>query len=86
MAVSGSTIRAFTVRMRDGAPTAIGAVMNVHPSVAYSDRGNERRGTLDDAIEALRLGQSVTIDAGNMQFVELCRRMDRDVLKQECHQ
>lgn len=86
MAIAGSTVRAFQVQMRDGKPTATGPMMNVHPSAAYSDKLSERKGSLDDAIAALGTGKIVMVDGGSMQFVELCKRMDRGVLKQECHQ
>lgn len=86
MAIAGSTVRAFAVQMKGGNPTAVGATMNVHPSVAYSDVLAQSKGSLDEAITALRQGQTVTVDAGNMQFVELCRRMRHGDFRQECHQ
>lgn len=88
MAISGSTVRAFRVEMKDGKPNAVGATLNVHASAAYSDALPGAKGSLDEAIGLLRAGQSVTVDAGNMQFVELCRRMGSDfaAVRQECHQ
>lgn len=75
MAIGGSTVRAFWVEMKNGQPTAVGATLNVHPSAAYSDNLVGRRGSLDKAIALLRQGKPVTVDATNLQFVELCRRM-----------
>lgn len=86
MAIAGSTVPAFSVQMRDGAPMANGATLHVHPSVAYSDILTVRKGTLDEAIALLQQGQAVTVAATRMEFVELCRRMGHDGFRQECHQ